>query len=370
MPLTVIVGPDRDSDVRLTFDGMQPVVIGRGASCDVRLPDATVSHRHASLRAQGGDVLLFDEGSTNGTFVGDAPVAPRTSRLVRSGDRVRVGRVWLEVRVEQTPVTRDLPGATRDLALSLVARAMAARGEDGSTRLLVVEGPDQGASLSLREEGRAYLLGRGAHCDLALSDPDASREHARIVWRARTLQVLDLGGRNGTWLGETRLESQSSTAWRPAQALRIGQTVIALEEPVPRALARIEGAPDEPLLAAAAAPGAQTSGSSSASSTASSTATASVESPSTLDPAGAAGASTDGSVEPAAGTRAGEAELSAAAAIAAVADDLAEGSERDGSRARARSRRRSGWTISDFLVGAAALGILVASIAGLVWLLR
>src|SRR5580704_18120530 len=108
MPITIIVRHGAGEDTRLTFDGTQRVVIGRGAGSDIRLPDASVSHRHASLRAQGSDFVVVDEGSTNGTFVGFVRIAARTSRVVRSGDKVRVGRIWIEVRMDQSPVTRDV----------------------------------------------------------------------------------------------------------------------------------------------------------------------------------------------------------------------------------------------------------------------
>src|SRR5208282_5290115 len=105
MPITVIVRPASGTESRLTFDGTQRIVLGRGAGCDVRLPDLTVSVRHASLRAQGADFVVVDEGSANGTFVGGVRVAPRTSRIVRAGDLVRLGRVWVELHFDPTPVT-------------------------------------------------------------------------------------------------------------------------------------------------------------------------------------------------------------------------------------------------------------------------
>ncbi len=161
MPITVVVRSGAASDPSLTFDGMQPVVIGRGGSCDVRLPDASVSHRHASLRADGSEFLLTDEGSTNGTFVGEVRIAAHTSRIVRPGDRVRVGRVWLDLRLNQEPATRDLAVATREIALALVSRAMAKEGKATAPCILVAEGPDRGASLSLAEPGRGPISGSG-----------------------------------------------------------------------------------------------------------------------------------------------------------------------------------------------------------------
>src|SRR5580704_4373971 len=182
MAITVLVRSAASEKVRLTFDGTQRVVIGRGAGSDVRLPDPTVSHRHATLHAQGADFVVVDEGSTNGTFVGEVRVAPRTSRIVRSGDMLRVGRLWLELRVEPgAVVTRDLAVLTRDLALAFVSQELAALGEDLTLKVRVVEGKDQGTVLRLTEEGRAYVVGRAAHCDLLLTDQDTSREHVRLA---------------------------------------------------------------------------------------------------------------------------------------------------------------------------------------------
>jgi pSer/pThr/pTyr-binding forkhead associated (FHA) protein len=248
MALTVLVRSPASEKVRLTFDGTQRVVIGRGAGSDVRLPDPTVSHRHATLHAQGGDFVVVDEGSTNGTFVGDVRVAPRTSRIVRSGDMVRVGRLWLELRVEPgAVVSRDVAVLTRDLALALVSQELEALGEDLTLKVRVLEGKDQGLVLPLAEEGRPYVVGRAPHCDLALTDQDTSREHVRLTLAEGVVTVHDLGAKNGTWLGEARAPADRGVPWRPTTMIKIGRTVLALEEPVRDALARIESAPDRPL---------------------------------------------------------------------------------------------------------------------------
>src|SRR5689334_660134 len=115
MPITITVlsNPDEassktDSSSRsITFDGTR-IVIGRGSGCDVRLPDPSVSHRHASIRVEGASHVLMDEGSTNGSFLGEKQLVPRSGEALKSGDLIRIGRVWLRVRIDQTPATRDL----------------------------------------------------------------------------------------------------------------------------------------------------------------------------------------------------------------------------------------------------------------------
>jgi pSer/pThr/pTyr-binding forkhead associated (FHA) protein len=330
MPITVIVRSATGNEARLTFDGVQSVVIGRGTSCDVRLPDVSVSHRHASLRARGADFVLIDEGSTNGTFVGGVRVAPRTSRIVRSGDMVRLGRMWIELRIGQAPVTRDVAGATRDLALAFVSDALAAMGTDQTTRVRVVEGRDQGATLPLAEEGRLYVMGRAATCDLPLADPDASREHAGVIRKGTVVCVRDLGAKNGTWLGETRIASERDSVWRPAQMAQIGRTVLALEEPVSIALARLESAADEPMAADEAI--------------------APPPPPSAYDVP----------IPPTQASPGITPESRSGAPLAAP--QLVSKGPASPSRAR--------WSAADLAVMAAAVGVLALSIAGLIWLLK
>ena len=147
MALTIVVrSGDSDTPPKITFDAPR-VVIGRGEGCEVRLPDPSVSHRHASVRQRGTEYIVVDEGSTNGTFVGQVLLTPQASRLLKSGDRIRVGRVWLEILIEQVPATQQPQLATKEIALSLVADALRAQGQEAELVIAVTEGPDTVADL-------------------------------------------------------------------------------------------------------------------------------------------------------------------------------------------------------------------------------
>jgi pSer/pThr/pTyr-binding forkhead associated (FHA) protein len=129
MALTVVVrSGDHPTPLKISLDAPR-VVIGRGEGCEIRLPDPSVSHRHASIRQRGSEYVVVDEGSTNGTFVGPVRLSPQAPRIVRSGELVRVGRIWLELTIETVPVTDDVQLTTREIALSLVSSALAAQGE-------------------------------------------------------------------------------------------------------------------------------------------------------------------------------------------------------------------------------------------------
>jgi diguanylate cyclase (GGDEF)-like protein len=78
-------GPGLGSCYTLTG---QPVTLGRGSDCDVRVNEGSVSRRHAVVEPDGDGYRVRDLQSTNGTFVND--LATPAGRLA-DGDYLRVG---------------------------------------------------------------------------------------------------------------------------------------------------------------------------------------------------------------------------------------------------------------------------------------
>jgi len=248
LTVTVLSGKDKASSaLRLTYDAPR-IVIGRTEGCEIRLPDPSVSQRHASIRARGAEYLLVDEGSKNGTLLGKVMLSPHSPRVLKTGDRVRIGRVWIEVAVGPPtgPVT-NAAGA-RGVALALVAESLTAAGDAADTRILVVEGPDSGKTLVLAEVGRLYVLGRANEAHLALDDADASRRHVGVTPKGDRVVVQDLGSKSGAELDGAMLGANEAV-WRPGQALVVGRNVLALIHPAAEALAEIERGPDEAMSA-------------------------------------------------------------------------------------------------------------------------
>ena len=75
--------------------GGEALTLGRNDSCDIQLPSRKVSQRHACIRNAGGRYLLFDMGSTNGTYINDVPVAGGGAALT-PGDIIRLADVELQ----------------------------------------------------------------------------------------------------------------------------------------------------------------------------------------------------------------------------------------------------------------------------------
>jgi pSer/pThr/pTyr-binding forkhead associated (FHA) protein len=203
-----------------------------------------VSLRHASLRQKGGEWVLVDEGSANGTFLERVRLPPQTPRVVRTGELVRVGRVFLEVRVEPGMPHPKPKDAARELALELVSRGIALGGEDPWPRVTVVEGPDLGARVTLRDAGRDHVIGRSKECDLAVSDADMSRKQLAVRCKPEGVVLQVYAGTSGASIDGERL-GERETPWKPGQEVMVGRTRLLLEHPAADALLEIERGPDE-----------------------------------------------------------------------------------------------------------------------------
>jgi hypothetical protein len=148
-----------------------------------------------------------------------------------------------------------------------------------------------------------------------------------VLGRGAGIAVGYLVSKNGSELGKKALESGKETTWIPGAILRIGDTELALEDPLVLALAELEASADEPMRS-------------------------------------------DELVEPPVGAAA-EAVAPPAASARAVAAPLADvpkgGQSRESRRSKGGER---GLRLGDVIVALLALVVLALSLLGLAWVLR
>jgi pSer/pThr/pTyr-binding forkhead associated (FHA) protein len=79
-------------------------------------------------------------------------------------------------------------------------------------------------AITTRRLGRRVLVGRAPTADIKVSDPRASRLHARIEVREDGVYVEDLGSRNGTQVNGEALDGSRRLA--PNDEITIGNAAI------------------------------------------------------------------------------------------------------------------------------------------------
>ena len=88
--LTILSSPGEDRRISLYA---RDYLIGRHPTLvDIHLDDLTVSAQHARLRFENGEFVLYDLGSTNGTFVNGDPIQ---SRILRERKYIKIGETEL-----------------------------------------------------------------------------------------------------------------------------------------------------------------------------------------------------------------------------------------------------------------------------------
>jgi two-component system nitrogen regulation response regulator GlnG len=110
----VIKGPDRGESVPLRE---APIYFGSSPNCDLVLTDKTVSRRHLMAVRESDDVILRDQGSTNGTFIQGSRFKEIT---IGYGSEVKLGRTLLKYLPEEEVVEPEV--ADSDYFGSLVGR--------------------------------------------------------------------------------------------------------------------------------------------------------------------------------------------------------------------------------------------------------
>jgi hypothetical protein len=76
-----------------------PVVIGKLSSCaDAVIKDPTVSRMHAKVFSIGGEMMLQDLNSKNGTFINGIRLLPNEKRIITADDEISFGKCAFSFR--------------------------------------------------------------------------------------------------------------------------------------------------------------------------------------------------------------------------------------------------------------------------------
>jgi pSer/pThr/pTyr-binding forkhead associated (FHA) protein len=119
--------------------------VGRVEDNTFQIADPSVSSHHCEALLRGGEVVIRDLNSTNGTFINDAQI---TESVLKPGQKLRLGQVELKLELEGAATAAAAPAVQAAPAASPAPAAPAARKVSDATMVI-----PRGVSLSDLEGG-------------------------------------------------------------------------------------------------------------------------------------------------------------------------------------------------------------------------
>jgi pSer/pThr/pTyr-binding forkhead associated (FHA) protein len=232
---------DPTRSFRYEFDGDRAqVLLGRRGGVDVLLPHAKVSLVHARIERRGGDYLLVDDGSTNGTRLNGAAVASGQRAALRDGDRIAIGDFSLQVGISDAAPDGSAESAA-SVARRMVREVLERLGPaETQPCLQVLDGPQAGTTITLADAGRVYVLGRGEAGELRVDDVDMWHEHAALVRDDHGVTVRDVGAAPQLTVNGRSVDGQRLL--RDGDTLVLGATSLRYTDPAEVYLRKLETA--------------------------------------------------------------------------------------------------------------------------------
>lgn len=122
--LKVIAGADKDKGRTFDLPEQGSLHLGRGPDTDTRFNDVRVSGSHCRVYAEVNRLTITDNGSTNGTFINEQPLAADQMRDLVPGDVIRLGEFTrLEVAGDDIAVMKTVAGNAGMVAREIAAAA-------------------------------------------------------------------------------------------------------------------------------------------------------------------------------------------------------------------------------------------------------
>jgi predicted component of type VI protein secretion system len=169
--LKVLSGSHEGKEIAVKQDKF---LIGRSESCHLRPKSESVSRKHCILVIKDGKLLALDLKSRNGTFVNDKQLSPEKAKILKNGDKLKVGHLDFEVVIEVS-----LGGAKRPEVKDMKEAAERAVGSSASTdsryeeidiNSWLEEADQVDRSGTQNPETRQFVLDDAAKIDATMSD--------------------------------------------------------------------------------------------------------------------------------------------------------------------------------------------------------
>jgi hypothetical protein len=188
-----IVGLTGNQAGRRFAVGDEPVTFGRDDDNDIVLTDSSASRNHAEVRNEAGGYVIYDRGSSNGTWVNGTAVS---SRPLQPGDQIMIGDELF--RFESSANLRPtVQGAIlAEEATQRQQQQQPAKAPAPVLRVTIAGGGPVGLSFALLLE---HMM--GSRVQIKIYDSRWAVSGGRFIWKsagegnARRLQVVTIQSR-------------------------------------------------------------------------------------------------------------------------------------------------------------------------------
>lgn len=215
--------------------------LGRDVHCDVVIESSAVmvSRKHAEIRRESDNFVLYDNGSFNGTLVNEQRISAPTP--LYHDDQIELGMggpVLRFVAPSRTAPRGASLAAQRSIAADQLANLPEINAEIGSKTMAINLGgisakkrADEAAKpqllMSLAFGDKKQLtIGRDEKNDICLDGLQISNRHARLLRTNAGVFIEDLNSTNGVYVGGNRVSKSPVT---PSDAVQIGSFLIQID---------------------------------------------------------------------------------------------------------------------------------------------
>jgi pSer/pThr/pTyr-binding forkhead associated (FHA) protein len=157
---------------------MDKILVGRGGSCDIRLPHPAVSYLHAVLEMSDTSVTLTDSDSRNGTLLNGKKLVRGKRTRLSSGDVI--GICGFSVKVTLSVPLAEAYSAERTDVLEREIFLAATPPETPGCRLEIVAGENVGAAFDLPAAG-TVTVGTAQGCDFTFAEKKARELRLTLI---------------------------------------------------------------------------------------------------------------------------------------------------------------------------------------------
>lgn len=174
--------------IQITEPGI--ISIGSSSSSNITINAPGISRQHINLEFRNGQLLITDQGSSNGSFINQKRLDALQAYSITENTSIILASGVISLYIE---IIKNEKQEKNQLIPDDMSREQADQSSESS----------QIATL-LKQQGQV-IIGRSVKCDLVLPSLQVSRQHAVLRQKDSQVTIEDFSTTNGTYINGNRI---------------------------------------------------------------------------------------------------------------------------------------------------------------------